>query len=56
MPTDEEKPLTNTLDRPVNPSLTLGIIRIWVGACEAISLKAKTCQTKYKRRKDYQLL
>jgi len=49
MPTDAEKSLTNTLDRPVNPSLTLGMIRIWVGACGSMSLKARTCQTENKR-------
>ena len=41
MSTDaKKKALTNTLDKPINLSLTLGMIRIWVGA---MSLKTRTC-------------
>ena len=49
MPTNTKKALTTTLDRAVNLSLTLGVIRIWVGALGAMSLKARTCQTENKR-------
>lgn len=40
----------DTLDSPVKPSFTLGIIRMWVGAWGDMSLKAKTCQKKHERR------
>jgi len=36
--------LISTLDRPLNPSFTLGMIRICVGAWGVMSLKASTCQ------------
>lgn len=40
----DQKPLVNTLERPVNPSLTLGMIKICVGAWGDMSLKARTCR------------
>lgn len=41
---DVQEVRESTFEIPVNPSLTLGMITIWVGAWGAMSLKARICQ------------
>lgn len=48
----EDKLLIYTLASLVNPSLTLGMIIMCLGACGAMSLKARTCMISRKKEKE----